>query len=169
MVDRGEKPCYNRERRTEIRNNMSFSSSVYHQMDDKYRIRIPVKYKAALGSDYILVAGDQRCISVYPRAAWDAHVEDMAQRVRESHGDPRMMKAMRRIVSSVEDEVKEDGQGRITISSMLRNHLKIQKGDRELITVGMQDHLEIWKVSDFEDYGDEMTMEEAYAAAKFFG
>ena len=148
---------------------MSFSSSVYHQMDDKNRIRIPVKYKAALGNDFVLVAGDQRCISVYPRAAWDERVENMARKVRESNGDPKMMRAMRRIVSRVEDEIKEDSQGRITISAMLRAHIGIDKDDRDLITMGVQDHLEIWKVSDFEGYEDDMTMEEAYSAVGFFG
>lgn len=148
---------------------MSFGSSVYHQMDDKYRIRIPVKYKADLGGDFVFVAGDQPCISVYPRAAWDARVANMEAKVRESHGDPRMLKAMRRILRSVEDEIKEDGQGRVSLSPAFREHLKLKKGDRELITLGMSDHLEIWKVSELDIYEDNLSIADAYTTVGFFG
>lgn len=147
---------------------MGFSSSVYHQMDDKYRIRMPVKYKAELDNDFVFVAGDQPCLSVYPRAAWDARVASMEAKVRESRGDPQMLRAMRRILRSAESDIKEDGQGRITISPVFREHLNIKKGDRELITLGMGDHIEIWKVSELDKY-DNMTIGEAYTTVGFFG
>lgn len=147
---------------------MGFTSSVYQKMDDKYRIRIPVKYKNALGNDFVFVAGDQPCISVYPRAAWDERVENMAAQVRESGGDPRKVKAMRRILRSVEDELKEDSQNRIIVSPALREHLKLKKGDRDLVTLGMRDHLEIWKTQELDAYEENMTVEEAYEEVNFF-
>ena len=147
---------------------MVFSSSVYHQVDDKYRIRIPVKFKTALGNDFVFVAGDQPCISVYPRESWDARVQNMMRKVRESGGDPLKMKAMRRILRSVEAEIKEDQQNRITISPTLREHMQLKKGDRELITFGAEDHIEIWKVDKLDEYESDMTVKAAYTEVGFF-
>ena len=146
---------------------MGFSGSVYHQMDDKNRIRIPNKFiKGGLGDDFIFVAGDQPCISVYNREAFALHQEEMA---RECHGDPRKLMAMRVLMGGVEDDFKTDSQGRISVSNRLRTHIGVTKEDRDLITIGMFDHLEIWLVSKFEEYSRGMTFTEAYAESKFYG
>ncbi len=137
-----------------------FSGTVSHQLDAKNRIRIPAKFRNDLDDAYYFVAGAQGCISVFPKAALEERLESL-KNVRSS--DPAKMLAKRKIQSSVE-KVEEDAQGRTLLSAFLRNHAKINK---DVVTVGMGDYLEIWSKEAFEKYSGEMSFDDAYALIDF--
>ncbi len=137
-----------------------FSGTVSHQLDAKNRIRIPAKFRNDLDAAYYFVAGAQGCISVFPKAALEERLEAL-KNVRSS--DPAKMLAKRKIQSSVE-KVEEDAQGRTLLSAFLRNHAKINK---DVVTVGMGDYLEIWSKDAFEKYSGEMSFDDAYALIDF--
>jgi len=94
------------------------------------------------------------CIGVYSGEALDAILEKLNA---VTSGDPKKMMAKRRILSTVQ-EANEDDQGRIVLSAMLRKEANIQK---DVITIGMGNHLEIWAKEVFEKYNAEMTLAEA--------
>lgn len=138
----------------------NFSGTVSHQLDGKNRIRIPAKFRAELGDDFYFMAGAQGCIFVYPKQALEERLEALKS-IRSS--DPEKMRAKRKIESSIE-RVSEDDQGRTTLSAMLRKHASIEK---EVVTIGMGDYLEIWSKAEFEEYTSEISFDDAYALVDF--
>jgi hypothetical protein len=46
--------------------------------------------------------------------------------------------------------------------------MQLKKGDRELITFGAEDHIEIWKVDKLDEYESDMTVKAAYTEVGFF-
>lgn len=108
-----------------------------HQMDTKYRIRIPGKFRPLLGNDISFMAG-QNCICVYSRTALNEMIERKIKPITSD--DTERYAAARRLLSSIES-VKEDDQGRIVVPPHLRAIAKLTK---EVRSVGMIDHVEIW-------------------------
>ncbi len=132
-----------------------------HQLDTKNRIRIPANYRAALGKEYFFLAGSQGCIFVYSKEALEEKLKEFDN---INNGDKKKMLAKRKIQSAI-FPVEEDTQGRVTVSQFLRNHAGIT---RDLITVGMGTHLEIWAKERYvSDVDDQMSLDDAYEALGF--
>ncbi|MBO5046164.1 MAG: cell division/cell wall cluster transcriptional repressor MraZ [Clostridia bacterium] len=137
-----------------------FSGTVSHQLDAKNRIRIPAKFRAGLGKEIYFVAGSQGCISVFSKEVLEERIAAL-NAIRTS--DAEKMRARRKILGSIE-KVTEDDQGRTLLSAFLRGHANVQK---DVVTVGMGEYLEIWSKSAYEAYTQEMTMDDAYALVDF--
>ena len=137
-----------------------FGGTVSHQLDGKNRIRIPSKFRSKLGDDFYFMARPDGCIGVYPKAALDATIE----RLRAiTTGNPEKLKALRIVMSSIED-AKEDDHGRIILSAELRKHANIVK---DVITNGVGDYLEIWAKDAFEGYSNGMSFDDACTILDF--
>ena len=67
------------------------------------------------------------------------------------------MNALSKILGTVE-EVNKDGQGRAIIPKFLRNEVRIEK---DVVTVGMGDYIEIWAKEVRAAQIDSMTLSEA--------
>ena len=46
-------------------------------IDDKGRVRIPAKYKAQLGEEFVISCGGTTCLSVYPMEKWEKLTEQV--------------------------------------------------------------------------------------------
>lgn len=136
------------------------SGKVAHQLDAKNRIRIPAKFKNAFPEHetlyYVEYAPD--CITVMPESVLS---EKLASFDEVDPGDPQLMLAKRRIMSSI-DEVTEDGQGRTQIPKSFRDYAKLTK---DVVTVGMGNYVEIWSLEKFEEQMNGMTIRQANAIA----
>lgn len=115
------------------------TGSSSHQMDGKGRIRIPSKFRALLGNELSFMAG-QDCICIYPKEALDAKVAKM---LAVTPNDEERYNAVRRVLATIEP-IKEDDQGRIVVPPQLRLIAGLEK---EIYTIGMIDHLEVWAES----------------------
>ena len=136
------------------------SGKVAHQLDAKNRIRIPAKYKGAFpkGETLYYVEYAPHCISVMPESVPG---KKLASFDEVNPGDPGMMDAKRRILSSIE-EVTEDGQGRAQLPKSFREYAGLVK---DVITVGMGDYVEIWAQEQFEQSVGKMSIQQANALA----
>ncbi len=136
------------------------SGKVAHQLDAKNRIRIPAKYKNAFptGEPLYYVEYAPACISVMPESVLNSRLASFDE---VNPGDPEMMNAKRRILCSIE-EVVEDGQGRAQLPKSFREYASIEK---DVITVGMGDYVEIWAQDRFERAVGDMTIQQANALA----
>jgi len=121
-----------------------------HQVDEKMRIRIPAKFKEALGESPFITAGPDGALIVMPYL-------DAVEQMEAAFGDiklssqsasPEHLKEARLLASSGFRAV-EDNQGRIVLPSALIKHGKIQK---DIITIGMHKRLEIWSTENWENY-----------------
>ena len=144
-----------------------FTGTVYHQVDEKGRVRIPSKFLSKCleeGADSLVVplalmAGSQGCISVYTLDALGSRLEEL-DRMPETSAEV----IKRKIRGSVEESVT-DKQGRLVIPPNLRNIAQI---NRDLVTVGMGDHFEIWSKDVFEKGEGDMSFETAFSLVGFF-
>ena len=156
----------------------AFSGTVYHQVDDKGRVRIPSKFFLKADGEeeaetteknedknysmpLYFMAGTQGCISVYMKDALEARLQALREIPNTSE---RVVMAKRKIMSSVE-RLETDKQGRVVIPTALRTYAKINK---ELVTVGMDDHFEIWAKEVYEPMDAEMSFSSAYGEVGFF-
>ena len=68
-------------------------------------------------------------------------MDERVEKLNEIHsGDPKLLAAKRKILSSIE-QLQEDEQGRTLLPASFRQAAKIQK---EVVTIGMGNYIEIW-------------------------
>lgn len=108
-----------------------------HNLDAKGRLAIPAKFRGELAAGLVVTRGIDRCLSVYPLAAWLT----LAERVSAlSISDPDARQFKRMVFAEAMDE-ELDGQGRIVLPPELRRYAGI---DREAVVVGVNTYIEIW-------------------------
>ncbi len=124
-----------------------------HQVDAKNRIRIPSKLKSELGSGYVFMKGAAKCISVYPA---DKVGELVGQFSGLSTFDKEGQESLMEFMSSFFPG-DEDGQGRVVIPENLRIYAGI---DKEVVTIGMVNHVDIYSKEERDRIKGEKTYSE---------
>jgi MraZ protein len=114
-----------------------------HNLDAKGRLAIPARYREALAEGVILTRGIDRCLALYPLAAWTPLAEKVAA-LPLTDGDAR---TFRRLVFSAASDLALDGQGRILIPPDLRRYAELE---REALVVGVDTSIEIWSPARWE-------------------
>lgn len=108
-----------------------------HNLDAKGRLAIPARYREALAEGVILTRGIDRCLALYPMAAWRPLAEKVAA-LPLTDADARNF---RRLVFAEAADVTLDGQGRVLVPPDLRRYAGIE---REALVVGVDTSIEIW-------------------------
>lgn len=120
-----------------------------HKLDAKGRIVLPAKLREEVGSVVISTIGIDKCISIYPKGKWDDVLAKL-QQLSYSKGKSRGL--MRLILSSA-SELQIDMAGRILVPSFLREHAEL---DQDICLIGVNDHIEIWDRSAWNEYRTNM-------------
>jgi MraZ protein len=109
-----------------------------HTLDDKNRITLPAKFRAAFAAGVVLTRGMDGCLYAYRQEDWDRLVE-----TRLAGLDPlsKEGRRMQRFFFSGAAEADLDKQGRVMIPGALIDHAGL---GRNLVVAGVRDHLEIW-------------------------
>jgi MraZ protein len=107
------------------------------RLDDKNRLILPAKWRPAFESGIVLTRGQERCVFAFPRAAFEALVDELAG-APLTNKDARDYSRM--LLAGAQDEVP-DKQGRITVAPLLREYAGLT---RELAVLGVGRRLEIW-------------------------
>lgn len=113
-----------------------FSGEHEHTLDDKGRLIIPVKFRAALAEGLFITRGMDGCLFIFPPNAW----KDLSEKV----GNLPIYEASARLFSRMifsGTECKLDRQGRILLPPSLREHAEIEN---EVVVIGVNSRLEIW-------------------------
>jgi MraZ protein len=108
-----------------------------HNLDAKGRLAIPARFREALAEGVILTRGIDRCLALYPLAAWRPLAEKVAA-LPLTDADARNF---RRLVFAEAADLMLDGQGRILVPPDLRRYAEIE---REALVVGVDTSIEIW-------------------------
>jgi MraZ protein len=114
-----------------------FYGEYEHTIDEKSRVTLPARFRAALADGVVLARGIERNIDVYPRRSWDANVE----RIAELDSLTREAREMKRYVFAGAAVADLDRQGRVIVPLTLSEHAGIGK---DVIVAGVHDHIEIW-------------------------
>jgi len=108
-----------------------------HVLDEKARLAIPARYRAELQEGMVITRGTDRCINIFPLAAW----QNIASRLDAlPMGDPNA-RNLRRAAFAAAEPADLDKQGRVVLSERLRQYAGIGTG---VAVVGMNSYIEIW-------------------------
>ena len=132
-------------------------------LDGKGRIIVPSKFRSLLeakGTDQLLITVMGPCLAIFPPSAWQDLMGDLSSQPRFNSA----VMSIQRVLSSRTDQVAPDKQGRLLIPPRLRAFLK---GERELRLIGVQNRMELWPATaweeflakaseEFQDWGDKL-------------
>lgn len=96
----------------------------YYSVDEKGRIRMPVKLKAQLGDNFVVTKGSNGCLFVFSQDELKSSIYDKLKELPLTAADAQ--KPLRMIMSSA-FEVQEDSVGRFTCPRFCESLLKLQK------------------------------------------
>ena len=109
-----------------------------HTLDDKNRITLPAKFRAAFAAGVVVTRGMDGCLYAYRQEDWDKLVDS-----RLAGLDPLSQEGrrMHRFFFSGAAEAELDKQGRVMIPAALIEHAGL---GRNVVVAGVRDHLELW-------------------------
>lgn len=114
-----------------------FIGEYRHTFDAKNRISLPAKFRKELGRSVIVTRGLDRCLFVYPKAAWKLEAEKIA---RHSTGGSAG-RGLARLMLAGAAEADLDSAGRVLIPDYLRTFATL---DTKSVIAGVNDRVEIW-------------------------
>ena len=126
-----------------------------HSVDGKRRMRIPSDFKSQLNGPLVMCASVNGCISIYTQ---DVYTEIFSKYATSGVFKAADQKRYTKFFSSVFDVV-EDNQGRVLLPEKLYRYASIQK---DIVTVGKLNHLEIWAAERLNVVEEEESFEETF-------
>lgn len=109
-----------------------------HTIDDKNRLTLPAKFRAAFAEGVVVTRGMDGCLYAYAPRDW-AEVVD--SRLASLHPLSKEGRRMQRFFFAGAAEGTLDRQGRVSIPAALIQHAGL---GRDVVVAGVNDHLEIW-------------------------
>ena len=137
--------------------NNIFIGEYIHTIDQKGRVIIPVKFREALGDQFIVTKGLDHCLFVYPYSEWNI-LEQKLQALPFTQPDVR---AFVRFFFSGATECELDKQGRILLPANLRSYAQLEKN---LVLAGVSSRVEIWSETLWTEYSQQAENDYASAA-----
>jgi MraZ protein len=106
-------------------------------IDDKGRVRLPAKFRALLGDNFIVSQGTDSCLCVYPEETWQALTGDVTKLGTLDMDVINFRRSL--FANSVEGDF--DAAGRVLLPIRQRKYANLTK---ELVVIGNFDYFEIW-------------------------
>ena len=122
-----------------------FMGEYRHTIDDKGRIIIPSKFRTELGDSFVVTRGLENCLFVYSLVEWNKIV-DKLKTLPFTKKDARNFT---RFFLSGATITELDKQGRANILAPLIDYASLEK---DCIIIGVNDRLEIWSKSKWEEF-----------------
>lgn len=132
----------------------------HHSLDSKGRLTIPSKIRDDLGESFVVTRGLDNCLFVYPINEWNHIIE----KYKELPNTKDARNFMRFFLSGA-TTCEFDKQGRLKVSIPL---IKYANLDKDCIIIGVNDRLEIWNKSNWENFIDENESNLSDIADKLF-
>jgi len=122
-----------------------FIGEFHHTLDDKGRVAIPVKFRAALADGVVVTRGLDRSLFLYPKVEW----EKLAQKLAALPLGQADTRAFARLMLAGAMDVEVDKSGRVTVPEYLRQYAGLAK---DVVVTGLYDRLEIWDEKAWNEY-----------------
>ncbi len=115
------------------------------KLDEKGRLFLPAKFRDELADGLVITRGQERCLTVWPKAEFGKKADEMAKA-------PVTNKAARdyqRMLFAGASDEQPDRQGRITIPALLREYASLS---HDCVVIGNVNRLEIWDEQAWQTY-----------------
>ena len=113
-----------------------FMGEYDHTIDVKGRVIIPSKFREDLSGEFVITAGLDGCLFVYPMDEWERFIDEL----KRLPGSKEVRKLQRYFMAGAA-ACDMDKQGRVLIPNKLREHGEIEK---DVVLVGVINKIEIW-------------------------
>lgn len=122
-----------------------FIGEYLHNLDDKKRLSIPLKFRTKIGKKAVITRGLDGCLVLYPAVEWQKLAEKLGS-LPTSQLDAR---GFARLMLSGAMEVDFDSLGRILIPDYLKDYAELKKSAK---VVGLFNRIEVWDEEKWEKY-----------------
>ena len=133
-----------------------------HSLDSKQRLILPSKIKNEFSAEVYVTLDFDGCLSLYSEANYNERAKAI-QSLSDFEKDNRIVK---RVFFSNSQVLRIDAQSRILIPSFLLDKVHISK---DVMIVGMNDHLEIWDKETFLQKEEESESNYSETAQRIMG
>lgn len=116
-----------------------------HNLDEKGRIALPAKFRAAFKNGAVITRGLDNCLFVYPKKDW----QKLADKLVKLPISQAKSRAFSRLMLAGAMDVRLDKQGRINVPDYLRKYANLKR--RGVIT-GLYNRLELWDEKEWQNY-----------------
>jgi MraZ protein len=141
-----------------ITKNMFFGE-FHHNLDEKGRLAIPVKFRKELKDGAVVAKSLEGCLALYSKNDW----KEFANKLNQLPISQKDARSFARFFLTSAMEVNLDSQGRILIPDYLRDYCSLKK--KSVIT-GMGNKIEIWNENTWEEYKDKAEKNSVETAEK---
>jgi len=138
-----------------------FMGEYHHNIDEKGRIVIPGKFRELTSEKLIVTRGLEKCLYVYTEDEWNKLV-DKLNKLPFTKKDARTF--MRSFFAGA-TACEFDRSGRINITSPLVSYAGLTK---ECVVIGVNDRIEIWDETLYNNFLDENASELESVAEHLF-
>lgn len=120
-----------------------FMGEYNHTIDEKGRVIVPSKFRESLGDVFVVTQGMDGCLLGYPKEEWEKFVQSL-----QTLPISKDARKLQRYFMAGAVECETDKQGRILISSKLRQAAALEK---DVVFVGVLNKIEIWSKERWEE------------------
>jgi MraZ protein len=117
---------------------MAFRGHFEHSLDAKNRLSIPARFRASFSAGTVLAKDPETCVAVWTPETHEAIIE---RALADSNPMGSQYRKLSRFYQGNSFEIDLDASGRVTLPPPLLSHAGIEK---EVVVVGVGDHLEVW-------------------------
>jgi len=122
-----------------------FIGEYSHNLDDKGRVAVPVKFRAMLKGGAVVTRGIDNCLFLYTKKEW----QELAAKLAKLPISKANTRAFARLMLAGAMDVTFDNQGRIMLPEYLRKFAGLKKN---ITIAGLYDRLEIWDEAAWNKY-----------------
>ena len=122
-----------------------FIGEYNHNLDEKGRLAVPVKFRNDLKKGAVVTKGLDGCLFLYTASEWKILAEKLSKLPISQSGT----RAFARLMLAGAMDARVDKQGRIVVPDYLRKYAGMKK---KVIISGLYNRLEIWDENSWEKY-----------------
>ena len=132
---------------------MAFRGHFDYSLDAKNRLNVPPKFRAAFSGGVVLAKALEPCVAIWTPDAFESFTSSFLANLNPVSAERRKLT---RYFAGSSFDVELDAAGRVTLNAPLLAHALI---DKEVVVVGVLDHLEVWARERFESDQRELDAE----------
>lgn len=121
-----------------------FLGEYEHNIDQKGRLAVPVKFRNALMDGAVVAKGLDGCLTLYPKKEWEA----LATKIAALPMTDQNARNFARFILSGAADVEADKQGRVVLPSYLRQYATL---GNQVVVAGLFNRIEIWDKAKWTD------------------
>jgi len=135
----------------------AFIGEYNHNLDDKGRLAIPIKFRADLASGAVVTKGLDNCLFLYTKNEW----EKLAEKLSTLPFSQSKARAFSRLMLAGAMDVMIDKQGRVVLPEYLRKFANFKKN---IVVAGLYNRLELWDEENWKKYKEQAENESSEIA-----